>query len=120
MYFEMFFPRGVLNKLHCFLHFDTFSFIFGRRMLQNIIQNDAHSLTSNKSPALSKLRCPHDFSHHDDFRDNLATLLEGSDVIDVSGEDEEAAISLLDDEKVDEKGFMVGTGFKFFFFFLLL
>lgn len=71
-------------------------------------------MTLNKNPALSKLRCPHDFSHHDDFRDNLATLLEGSDVINISGEDEVPAISLLNDKKLDEKRSMVGIGLKLF------
>lgn len=81
-----------------------------------------HSSALNKNTALSKLRCPHDFSHHDDFRDNLATLLGGSDVINTSGEDQVPAIPLLNEMKgqAEEQivSFSLGTVFILLYTYL--
>lgn len=61
--------------------------------------SDRESVTINQKPVLSKLRCPHDFSYHDDFRDNLSTVLDGTDVVSVPEIEEELKLSVFDDNK---------------------
>lgn len=81
-------------------------------------------MTINQTPALSKLRCPHDFSYHDDFRDNLSTLLNGTDVINVPEKENPLRLSVFDGianaSVVEVHSFLSTSKWNFFYLVILV
>ena len=72
------------------------------------MQHFTNSLAIRSATFLNKLQSPHDFSHVGDFRNDLATLLAGSDVIDTAEPENDACVSVFSDDSMVRE---IGTVF---------
>lgn len=77
------------------------------------MQHFTNSLAIRSAAFLSKLQTPHDFSHLGDFRNDLPTLFDGSDVIEVTEQENKSCLNVFNDDSKVRKGSTVLTYFEF-------